>query len=179
LATRNLGLAADRSRSGGLAVAQSGWTPRQAAKGSLFRGVFALGGDAGRPQSDSPSGSCVRDNRMGRLEAVLLLAREPLSSRKLAQITSLADGTEARTLVRVLNRYYQQQGTAFRIEEVAGGFQLLARPQFGPWLRRLYQSPVQTRLSGPALETLAVVAYRQPVLRADVEAIRGVQSAES
>jgi segregation and condensation protein B len=115
---------------------------------------------------------------MARLEAVLFLAREPLSTRKLAQITSLADGTEARTLIRVLNRYYQQQGTAFRIEEVAGGFQLFARPQFGSWLRRLYQSPVQTRLSSPALETLAVVAYRQPVLRADVEAIRGVQSGE-
>jgi segregation and condensation protein B len=77
-----------------------------------------------------------------------------------------------------LNRYYQQRGTAFRIEEVAGGFQLYARPQLGPWLRRLYQSPVQTRLSSPALETLAVVAYRQPVLRADVEALRGVQSGE-
>lgn len=120
----------------------------------------------------------MRDERLARLEAVLFLAREPLSSRKLAQITSLADGTEARTLIRVLNSYYQQQATAFRIEEVAGGFQLFARPQFGSWLRRLFQSPVEVRLSAPALETLAVVAYRQPVLRADVEAIRGVQSGE-
>jgi segregation and condensation protein B len=120
----------------------------------------------------------MRDPRLARLEAVLLMAREPLSSRKLAQFTSLADGTEARTLIRVLNRFYQQQATAFRVEEVAGGFQLFARPQFGPWLRRLFQAPVEFRLSNPALETLAVVAYRQPVLRADVEAIRGVQSGE-
>ena len=120
----------------------------------------------------------MRDPRLARLEAVLLMAREPLSSRKLAQFTSLADGTEARTLIRVLSRFYQQQGTAFRIEEVAGGFQLFARSQFGPWLRRLCQAPVEFRLSSPALETLAVVAYRQPVLRADVEAIRGVQSGE-
>lgn len=120
----------------------------------------------------------MRDERLARLEAILFLAREPISSRKLAQITSLADGTEARTLVRVLNRYYEQQATAFRIEELAGGFQLFARPQFGSWLRRLFQSPVEVRLSAPALETLAVVAYRQPVPRADVEAIRGVQSGE-
>jgi segregation and condensation protein B len=162
---------------GGSTGLRGAWRPASSPKGLLYRGVFALAGESSGADAPTP-GSCLRDARMARVEAVLLLAREPLSSRKLAQITSLADGTEARTLVRGLNRYYQQRGTAFRIEEVAGGFQLYARPQFGPWLRRLYQSPVQTRLSSPALETLAVVAYRQPVLRADVEAIRGVQSGE-
>ncbi len=58
---------------------------------------------------------------------------------------------------------------------MAGGYQLLTRPKFGPWLRRLLQSPVETRLSAPAMETLAVVAYRQPVLRTEIEAVRGVQ----
>jgi segregation and condensation protein B len=106
---------------------------------------------------------------------VLFLAREPLASRKLAQLANLADGTEARTLIRRLNQLYDQGGSAFRVEELAGGFQLLTRPMFGPWLRRLLQTPVETRLSAPAMETLAVVAYRQPVLRADIEAIRGVQ----
>jgi segregation and condensation protein B len=90
----------------------------------------------------------------------------------------LADGTEARTLIRRLNRWYDETGSAFRAEELAGGFQLLSRPKFGGWLRRLYNSPVEVRLSGPALETLAVVAYRQPVLRAEVEAIRGVDCGE-
>jgi segregation and condensation protein B len=61
---------------------------------------------------------------------------------------------------------------------VAGGFQLLTRSKFAPWLRRLHATPVEVRLSGPAMETLAVIAYRQPVLRADIEAIRGVQSGE-
>src|SRR6185437_4188041 len=91
---------------------------------------------------------------------------------------SLADGTEARTLIRRLNRLYDSQGSAFRVEEVAGGFQLLTRPKFGGWLRRLHPASVETRLSGPALETLAVVAYRQPVVRAEIEAIRGVQCGE-
>ncbi len=124
LATHHLGISSRHPGGVGGTASASRWKPRQAAKGLLFRGVFAGSSQPLVSQSDSPPGSCPRDNRMARLEAILLLAREPLSSRKLAQFTSLADGTEARTLVRVLNRYYQQQGTAFRIEEVAGGFQL-------------------------------------------------------
>jgi segregation and condensation protein B len=120
----------------------------------------------------------LRDVRLTRLEAVLFLAHEPLSSRKLAQFASLADGTEARTLVRRLNQRLDARGNAFRVEEVAGGFQMLTRPKFGGWLRRLFPAPVETRLSGPAMETLAVTAYRQPVLRAEIEAIRGVQCGE-
>jgi segregation and condensation protein B len=120
----------------------------------------------------------ARDDRAARLEAVLFLAREPMNSRKLAQIAGLADGTEARTLVRRLNRWYDESGSAFRAEELAGGFQLMSRPKFGPWLRRMVQSPIEMRLSGPAQETLAVVAYRQPVLRAEIEAIRGVDCGE-
>ncbi|MDZ7616055.1 MAG: SMC-Scp complex subunit ScpB [Patescibacteria group bacterium] len=115
---------------------------------------------------------------MAQVEALLLLAREPLSSRKLAQLAGLADGTKARTLVRALNSRYDSEGCAFRAEEVAGGFQLLTRPQFAPWLRRLDSMTADVRLSAPAMETLAVVAYRQPVLRADVEAVRGVQCGE-
>jgi segregation and condensation protein B len=120
----------------------------------------------------------TRDERMARLEAVLFLVREPISTRKLAQFAHLADGTEARTLVRRLARWYDETGSAFRVEELAGGYQLLSRANFGAWLRRLYNSPVEVRLSAPALETLAVVAYRQPVLRAQIEAIRGVDCGE-
>jgi len=115
---------------------------------------------------------------MARLEAVLLMAEEPLPSRKLAHLANLADGTEARTLLRKLNRLYDQEGCSFYVEEVAGGFQLLSRPKFAPWLRRLVGNGTEVRLSSPALETLAVVAYRQPMLRAEVEAIRGVQCGE-
>ena len=120
----------------------------------------------------------VRPPPLATLEGVLFLAREPLSTRKLAQLAGLADGTEARTLVRKLNGLYDAEGCAFRVEEVAGGLQLMSRPKFAPWLRRLHAVPVEIRLSAPALETLAVVAYRQPVLRAEIEAIRGVQCGE-
>jgi segregation and condensation protein B len=119
-----------------------------------------------------------RDPTLARLEAVLLVAREPLSSRKLSQYANLADGTQARTLVRRLNELYDAAGRAFRVEQVAGGYQLLTRRMFGPWLCRLAHVPGGTRLSAPALETLAVIAYRQPVPRADIEAIRGVNCGE-
>lgn len=119
-----------------------------------------------------------RDEQMARVEAVLFLAREALTSRKIAQLCNLSDGTEARTVVRRLGKLYDAAGSAFRVEELAGGYQLFTRPMFGPWLRKLWQNQSVVRLSSPALETLAIVAYRQPVLRAEIEAVRGVQCGE-
>ena len=119
-----------------------------------------------------------RDRELARVEAVLFLARSPLTSRKLAQMAGLPDGTRARTLVRRLQRCYESQGSAFRVVEVAGGFQLRTRAELAPWTTPLVGREAAGRLSAPALETLAVVAYNQPVLRAQVEAIRGVQSGE-
>jgi segregation and condensation protein B len=77
-----------------------------------------------------------------------------------------------------LNRRYDAEESAFRVEEIAGGFQLLTRARYAPWLRRMSSTSRELRLSAPALETLAVVAYRQPVLRAEIEAVRGVQCGE-
>ena len=119
-----------------------------------------------------------RDHRLQRLEAVLFLSREPLTTRKLSQYANLADGTEARTLVRRLNELYDASARAFRVERVAGGFQLLTRRKLSGWVRRLDGVPREARLSAPAMETLAVIAYRQPILRADIEAIRGVNCGE-
>ena len=170
--------------------ASSGNSPR-------WGGAQAIGQSAGKPHlawkstrvpalklnsvstSDfDPLAASGRDHRLQRLEAVLLMSREPLNSRKLSQFANLADGTEARTLLRRLNEWYDKIGRSFRVEEVAGGFQLLSRKKFGTWLQRLTHIPTETRLSAPGLETLAVIAYRQPVLRADIEAIRGVNCGE-
>jgi len=112
------------------------------------------------------------------LEAALFLAREPFTTRKLAKLANLADGTEARTLLKKLTRRYDGRGSALEVVEVAGGFQLLTRPQLAPWIGRLHGQAQEVRLSAPALETLSVVAYRQPVVRAEIEAIRGVQCGE-
>lgn len=125
-----------------------------------------------------PTDDADADIKLRRVEAVLLLTREPMNSRKVSQFAGLADGTEARTLVKKLNQWYDKVGRAFRVEEVAGGFQMRTRPQFAPWVRRLGSASPEVRLSPPTMETLAVVAYRQPVLRADIDAIRGVNSGE-
>jgi len=119
-----------------------------------------------------------RDPQTALVEAALFLAGEPLTARKLSQLADLDDATMARTLIRRLNEHYQQDESAFRVEEVAGGFQLMTHPRFGGWLRRLHPANAAVRLSTPALETLAVVAYRQPVVRAEIESIRGVQCGE-
>ncbi len=118
------------------------------------------------------------DRRLYQLEGILFIAREPISSRKLSELAGLADGTEARTLIRYLNEKYEQQQRAIRIERLAGGFQLMTRPVFAQWLRSMNHVPAVIRLSQPAMETLAVVAYQQPAMRVEVEAIRGVACGE-
>jgi segregation and condensation protein B len=119
-----------------------------------------------------------RSNKMARLEAALLVAEHALSARKLLQHAKLADLTEVRTLVEQLNLAYDRSRTAFRIEQVATGYQMLTRPKFAPWLDKLHQRQARLKLSAPMMETLSIVAYRQPITRADVEAVRGVQTSE-
>jgi segregation and condensation protein B len=128
--------------------------------------------------SQRVSGNDLRADQLARLEAVLFLVKEPLSVRKLSRHANLADGTEARTLVGQLNRRLDEAGSAFHVRQIAGGVQLVTRAKFAKWLRRLPHVPGELRLSAPAMETLAVIAYRQPVLRADIEAIRGVACGE-
>jgi segregation and condensation protein B len=124
---------------------------------------------------DGPAtGELARDARLARVEAALLAADEPLTTRRLADAAELDDGTEARRLVRKLQQLYDRDDTAFQVVELAGGYQLLTRPQFHRWLIRLRRGGQELRLTSPARETLAIVAYRQPIMRADVEAIRGV-----
>jgi segregation and condensation protein B len=133
---------------------------------------------ASKPLAQSEHEEKSSDSDLARLEAILFLAREPLNTRKLGRYANLADGTRARTLIRQLNERYDASGRAMRVQQVAGGYQLLTRAKLAPWLRRLAHVPGETRLSAPTLETLAVIAYRQPVPRADIEAIRGVNCGE-
>src|SRR5439155_21671052 len=78
-----------------------------------------------------------------------------------------------------LRLLYDQDGAAFQVEELAGGFQLLTRAEYHRWLGGLRRAGAEVRLTGPARETLAIVAYRQPIMRADVEAIRGVHCGDT
>lgn len=122
--------------------------------------------------------ACIRTPKMARLEAALLVSDAPLTIRRLIQLATLADVPEARSLVEQLNAAYDRDGTAFRIERVASGYRLLTRPQFAFWLGKVHHRQAELKLSPTALETLAIVAYRQPATRAEIEAIRRVQCAE-
>ncbi|MCL4108192.1 UNVERIFIED_CONTAM: hypothetical protein GTU68_066115 [Idotea baltica] len=107
-----------------------------------------------------------------------MVADCPLSLRKIAQFATLADNAEAKQLIEELNATYEYDGCAFRVERVATGHQLLTQRRFATWLDRLHQRQAALKLSPAAMETLTIVAYRQPITRADVEAVRGVQSSE-
>lgn len=162
---------------GGLPRQAGGLGPAQPASRAYWTLMHLLSAEP-EPVAERPPAGATEAQKMQVVEAVLFVARDSLSSRKLAQVAGLADATEARTLVRLLNHRYDSRGRVFRIEEVAGGFCLLTRPQFAPWLRRLQHVPGELRLTQSAMETLAIVAYRQPVPRADIEAIRGVSCGE-
>jgi segregation and condensation protein B len=126
--------------------------------------------------SNDPLG---RDADLAMIEALLLAADEPLPTRKLAQAAGLPDANAARRLIKKLQALYDQDGTAFQIEELAGGFQLLTRSQYHRWLASLRRTGQELRLTPAARETLAIVAYRQPIMRADIEGIRGVHCGET
>jgi segregation and condensation protein B len=130
--------------------------------------------------SDSPTRDPLgRDAALASLEAILLAADEPLPARRLAQVAGLADAALARRLLRKLQNLYERDASAFQIEELAGGFQLLTRPEYHRWLASLRRGHSELRLTGAARETLAIVAYRQPIMRADIEGIRGVHCGET
>jgi len=126
----------------------------------------------------TPQGELARDQALAQVEAALLSADEPLTPRRLATVCGLSDAGDARRLVKKLQALYDRDGTAFQVQELAGGFQLLTRPEFHPWLTRLRRTGHELRLSAAMRETLAIIAYRQPIMRADIETIRGVHCGE-
>jgi segregation and condensation protein B len=122
------------------------------------------------------------------IEALLFSAQKPLSIR--AIVTAIKDAdredeplpnefarvreAEVAAALEELKTEYVEQQRAFQLIEKAEGWQLATDPKYAPWVRQLFPAPKPARLSAPALETLAIIAYRQPITRADVEAVRGV-----
>lgn len=144
------------------------WLISPEAGSKQTRGAFQILADGG----------IVRSTRLARLEAALLISEGASPAKKLAQISRLIDVREVQQLIQVLNEGYDRTRSAFRIEQTAAGYILMTRPSLSPWLDRLHNRQAEMKLSAPMMETLTIVAYQQPVTRADVEAIRGVQSAE-
>ncbi len=111
------------------------------------------------------------------IEAVLFASDEPLTVARLADIAETGN-QQVRQHIEALNEKYEQNNHAFRIEKIASGYQMLTLPGYNHWLKKLLRARSDSKLSPAALETLAVIAYKQPVIRADIEAIRGVAAGE-
>jgi len=128
---------------------------------------------------DSGGDACESSVEPARLEALLFSTHHPLTAGRLAELLDLPATKPIRRSIRDLNQAYESTGRSFRVEQVAGGYQLLTLPQHGELLKKLHQREIDAKLTKAALETLAIIAYKQPILRADVEAIRGVQCGET
>ena len=113
------------------------------------------------------------------LEALLFSTHHPLTAGRLAELLDLESTKPVRRAIKELNEQYITTDRSFRVEQVAGGYQLLTLPEFGEILKTLHQREVDAKLTKAALETLAIIAYKQPILRADIEAIRGVACGET
>ena len=110
------------------------------------------------------------------VEALLFASDTPLEAERIREVLELGDADEARALVDELRARYDMEDRALAVVEVGGGYRMVTRPQIAPWLMRLAKTRTKARLSRPALETLAIIAYRQPVSRPEVDAVRGVNS---
>lgn len=110
------------------------------------------------------------------IEALLFASDAPLSADDLARGEDELDTAGVESAIEALRREYDEQSRAFQVYEIAGGYQLLTRPEYSPHLERFETVPASTRLSGASLEVLAIIVYRQPIGRSEVEEIRGVGS---
>lgn len=107
------------------------------------------------------------------LEAILFLEAEPQSAARLARLTGLAAGA-VRAAVAQVQRRFADSEHGVQVLDVAGGYTLVPKPELWPWLRPHYGRLSQGKMSRAALETLAIIAYSQPVTRSEIESIRGV-----
>jgi len=111
------------------------------------------------------------------VEAVLFASDEPLSVEKLAGIVETGV-KQIRQYVENLNSKYKSNNHAFEIEQIAGGYQMRTLGSYNYWLKKLVRVRDEGKLSPAAMETLAIIAYKQPVIRADIETVRGVAAGE-
>lgn len=112
-----------------------------------------------------------------KVEALLFSSEVPLPAKRIAELATSRSRQVLEAIDR-LNVFYGESARSFRIVPIAGGFQLVTTPDFGPLLAKLHRDRIPTRLSRAALETLSIIAFKQPVTRAEIDAIRGVSASD-
>ncbi len=113
----------------------------------------------------------------GIVEALLFVSSEPISVDRLHGVVEGVSRVEILSALRMLQEDYAAEGRGLQVVEVAGGFQIVTSPDCAPWVKRLEKAKAGAKLSRSAMETLAIIAYKQPLVRAEMEQIRGVDSA--
>ena len=112
----------------------------------------------------------------GIIEALLFTSEKPVILEQIKEVVEGVDTTDIRETINVLQKEYAENKRGMTIVEIAGGYQMLTNSDYAMYLKKFYHSRHKEKLSKPALETLAIVAYKQPVSRMDIELIRGVNS---
>lgn len=108
------------------------------------------------------------------IEAVLFVHHEPLVIDRMRELFGEVDPRLIRELTYELKSEYESQNRSFIIREIAGGFQMVSDPRYATWIKKIYKTGQSDKLSLPSLETLAIIAYKQPITRLEIEDIRGV-----
>ncbi len=108
------------------------------------------------------------------IEALLFASEKPLTINQIKEVLEEIDAAVIKAQIAELDNEYKQGARSFSICEIAGGYQISTQPQYAPWLKKLYRKARTEKLSRPSLETLAIIAYRQPITRLEIEDIRGV-----
>ena len=116
----------------------------------------------------------MQDNRKSVIEALLLASEKPLGLDKIREVLDNLAPQDTLKLIEELKQEYIQSNRGMRIIEIAGGFQMITAPDFAPFLKKLFKDRNAERLSKPALETLAIIAYKQPLTRSEIELLRNV-----
>ncbi len=112
----------------------------------------------------------------GVIEALLFTSEKPIMLEQIKEAVEGVDTSDIREVIHFLQKEYQERKSGMMIVEIAGGYQMLTNPDYAMYVKKFYRSRHKEKLSKPALETLAIVAYKQPVSRLDIELIRGVNS---
>ncbi len=116
----------------------------------------------------------VKEDYKRIIENLLFITDRPLSAAKISQVAEVNNIQLTRDIIGQLQQEYADTARAIQIVELGGGFQMATKPEYGRWVRKLFNEKMTAKLSPAALETLAIIAYKQPVTRAEIEAIRGV-----
>ena len=110
------------------------------------------------------------------LEALLFVSAEPIPLARLASVIGTVSKAEVEQALKILQQQLEQEGRGIQLVKLAGGYRLVTKPDYAPWLKRLDKAKAAQKLSRSALESLAIIAYKQPLVRAEIEEIRGVET---